>query len=111
MKLVLTQVFKKFNGNDMKMKEGGSLSLQTILVDTLLGQVAGDEDPAASQYKVQRFELGLKISKAEGEAELSLDELGQIKRAIEGKQPGFLPLMHAQALAMIEDKPTGLESE
>jgi len=111
MKLNLTQAFKGLDRVDMVVKDKGPLTLKTVLLDTLLGQVAGDEAPEASEYKKQRFELSVKLSKAEDEVELTLDELNQIKKAIEGKQPGFLPLMHGQALAMIEDKPTGLETE
>lgn len=108
MKLNLVQVFKTLGGKDIVSKQTGSLTLRTVLLDTLLGQVAGDESPDASEYKKQRFELAKKIS-VEDEVDLDLKELNQITQAIEGKQPGFLPLMHGQALAMIEDKPTGLE--
>ncbi len=109
MKLNLTQVFKTLGGKDIVSKETGPLILKAALLDTLLGQVAGDEVPEASKYKQQRFELAKKISGAKNEVELDLEELNAIKKAIEGRVPAWLPLMHGQALAMIEGKATGLE--
>lgn len=110
MKLNLAQVFRTLNKKiiiEVKSKQdkGTPMVLKGIVLDSLLGQVADDD----SGFKVKRFELAKKISRAEDEVELSLDELSLIKKSIEGRQPGLLPLFHGQALAMIEDKPTGLE--
>jgi hypothetical protein len=115
MKLDLNQSFRTLTGKtilEKKSKEdaGVPLILKGVLLNTLLGQVAGDEDPKNSIFKLQRFELSKKITESEdGSVELSLDELGQLKRSLEGCMPGLLPLMHGQAMAMIEGDPTGLE--
>lgn len=110
MKLDLTKPFRTLNKKIImevksKQDEGTPMILKGIVLDSLLGQVIDDD----SGFKIKRFELAKRISGAETEIELSLDELSLIKKSIETRQPGLLPLFHGQALAMIEDKPTGLE--
>ncbi len=111
MKLNLAQPFRTLNKKIImetrsKQDAGVPMILKGIIIDSLLGQVAEDD----SGFKLKRFELAKKISQqAEDEIELSLDDLSLIKKSIEDREPGLLPLFHGQALAMIEDKPTGLE--
>ena len=117
MKLDLKQVFRTITGKVIKEKvskedEGTPMILKDMLLASLLGQVAGDEDPKNSSFKIQRFALAKQITGAEdGSVELSLDELGQLKKTLEGRMPGLLPLTHGQAMAMVEGNPTGLEPE
>lgn len=114
MKLNLTQPFRTLNKKiivEVKSKQdkGTPMILKGIVLDSLLGQCIGDGEPGGSEFRVKRFELAKRVSQVEDAIELSLDELGLIKKSIETRQPGLLPLFHGQALAMIEDKPTGLE--
>lgn len=115
MKLDLNQPFRTLSSEvikERKSKEekGTPMILKDVLLTTLLGQNVGDEDPKNSVFKIQRFELSKRITGAEdGLVELSLEELGQIKKSLERCMPGLLPLMHGQAMAMVEGNPTGLE--
>ena len=117
MKLDLTQPIKTLTKTPIVEveskddKEGKPMVLKGIVLDSLLGQCTGDNEPTGSKFRARRFAVAVKVTQAEDDAavELELDELTTIKKAIETREPGLLPLFHGQALALIEGKPTGLE--
>ncbi len=118
MKLDLTQPIRALNRKPIvevkskEDKEGVPMILKGIVLDSLLGQCTGDGEPAGSEFRAQRFAVAVKVTQAEDDAavELELDELTTIKKSLEAREPGLLPLFHGQALALIEGKPTGLEN-
>jgi hypothetical protein len=119
MKLDLTQPIRTLNKKPIvelkskQDKEGVPMVLKGIVIDSLLGQCTGDNEPAGSKFRHQRFTVSVKVQQAANldEVELELEDVNVIKKAIETRQPGLLPLFHGQALALIEGKPTGLEPE
>lgn len=119
MKLDMTQPIRAMNKKpiiEVKSKEdteGRPMILKNIVTDSLLGPCIGDGDAAGSKFRAQRFAVSVKVIQAEDDTavELELEDLTVIKKAIEGRQPGLLPLFHGQALALVEGKPTGLEQE
>jgi hypothetical protein len=115
MKLDITQVFRTLEGVPIaekkdKKSKAVPLTLKNILLASVLGQCAGDELPESSVFRVQRFELSKKLNRAKKDfISVDLKEMAQLKKAIETRVPALLPLMHGQAIAMVEGNDTGLE--
>ncbi len=116
MKLDLSKPFRTLNKQiirEQKSKDdktGTVMTLRGVVLDSLLGQCLGDGEPGGSKARSDRYSVAVKIQTCtEDEVDLELEELTTIKTSIENRSPGLLPLFHGQALAMIEDKATGLE--
>jgi hypothetical protein len=114
MNLDLTQQFRTLDGKPImerkdKNSEPTPLILKGILVVTLLGQCHGDETPESSAFRLQRFDLSKKLTAAEDSVTLDLKEMVQLKKSVDTRIPALLPLMHGQAVTMLDGNPTGLE--
>ena len=115
MKLDITQVFRTLEGKPIKEQadkksKAVPLTLKDILLATVLGQCEGDEKADSSVFRVQRFELSKKLNRAKKDfISVDLKEMAQLKHAIDARIPALLPLMHGQAIAMVEGNDTGLE--
>lgn len=94
MKYNFTQPLRDIKGNPIVEKEE-VLTFGEAIVNTLL---APTQEEQAGQEKVRAYELAKKISGAEGEIDIGLDEVERIKKAIHRA----VPLVCGQIITYLE---------
>ena len=97
----IDQSFKNVDGTnlvDVDTKE--VVKLKPVIVNALLGMFK-DEEQLSGGEKLERWQLAIKINNADGDIELSAEEISLIKLLI-GKM--FTTIIVGQAFEMLENK-------
>lgn len=113
MKIDFNQQMKSLNGELLKdqipvslpngsrtIKEGDPLTLKLVCINSLLN--ASDEEEQkkqTAQDKLAIYDLSMKINKAEGELDITSEEISKLKEAIAKRYTSFV---YGQAHYMLE---------
>jgi hypothetical protein len=100
MQVLFGKGFKDAEDVEMKDTKGNAATLRGVCVEALLASYE-DERALAGEEKLKRWELAMKIKKAQDPADLSVEEISLIKKLI-GKAYGALVV--GQAWSMLEGK-------
>ena len=104
MKIKLEQNLKNLDNVDLKQNVEGvekPITLKDICINALMLQLEGDAHEGSS--KASRYALGVKLYNLKEEAELTVEEISEIKKRV-GKVPQYGPLIVGQCFNMLEGK-------
>lgn len=98
MQVLLNSGLVDFEGEVMKDAKGSPAVLRGVCIDALMAQFE-DEKNLSGDEKLKRFDLALKVKKAEDPADFTVEEVALLKKLI-GKAYG--PLVVGQTWKMLE---------
>ena len=100
MEVILNRELVGIDGKALETEDKKKLVLKEVMVRSLLGDFP-DETTLAGEEKVRRYQLAMKIMKAETKVDISIEDLALTKKQI-AKMYGVL--VCAQAWEMLEGK-------
>ena len=83
MKYQTGKTFTNALGEPFKTQKGEEETFQTVAATALLADVDGSNQPTKASEKMKRFDLWIKIKQAEGEVELTSEEVSLLASAAE----------------------------
>ena len=102
----ITQTIKDFNSKALS-RDGKEITFKTVLQLSLAGDLRHPASPKLSaDDSMKCFDLGVRISQAEGDIELDTEEKAFLIKIV--LECTWTPLVFGQAKLLLNGKPTGL---